>query len=222
MKKIVVLLVAFAFAGLACAETPKAVSHAKPRPPLVLPAEKPVLLHTGKPITAEDKKHVVEEVEKAHSAKNTTKKTTSKTAAPQTTPAPNTLTPTLMFINNVGDAVGYGIAEFDAYDGAALFNTGLSGSMQIYVDVNPNTIYTMVFKVYTYGPNQKFNVTPEPPKTYPEPTNANTQILTTTGPNDNEFVYSFISDSTGQSMIMLTSQTPWEWNSVEISSTPLQ
>jgi hypothetical protein len=197
-------------------------TYPKPKAHIVAPAIKPILLHTGKPITQADKKQFLTSAIKAYAAQVPT---AGLKALNVTVPAtPPVLTPDNMNLNRVA----YGIASLpevvDYSQGEIVFKPGSAGtfigdssSLYIYINVQPNTAYLVIPKLtFTpYASNPQFTITGDfggPPATQ----------TSSVSPGTNEFVYAFISNSTGTvALQMFSSNDYWSFLSCEITATPM-
>jgi hypothetical protein len=223
MKTLAALLVAAALVAPAVAQNDVGKElQKKQKIATVAPAVKPILLHTGKPITQDDKKQLLASVIKAYAAKaqGGKSKTNAKGAA---SPAATSvlLTPKKMskadfvytFANNVL-YLGYtdvgDVLQMGATSGGTL------SDLSFVLLVNPNTAYTLTFTVAGNGAgtgNGTFKIVDGH---YPEQTVAGVKNEST------EIAYAFVSDSSGTAVVSVSSSQPWSFTSCEIVATPLQ
>jgi hypothetical protein len=226
MKKLAALLVAVALFSPAFAQKITFQgTHPKPKLATVAPASKPVLLHTGKPITPDQKRQLMISV--------------TKGAAPRTLAGPakvsnsvlsselNLLTPDQLYVNGAYiDAYG---ARIDQYDGVLAFGPGgptlaNPSSMVINVTVKPNTAYTLLIKMSIIG---AFQLPPNTPGGITISTYSGAKSVgglnapqTFNAPQgENEFAYSFVANSAGNLPITISSpDLSWSFESCEITS----
>jgi hypothetical protein len=101
MKKLLALLAAVALVSPAF--TQKAAfqgTHPRPKPPIVAPAITPILLHTGKPITLDQKQQLMVSAIKSFAVNRTVQKPPAPASA-------STITPNQMYKKGVVDAIAY-------------------------------------------------------------------------------------------------------------------
>ncbi len=198
-------------------------THPRPKAPIVAPAITPILLHTGKPITQNDKQQLLASVIKAYSVKVPAKYLKSWTAAAST--APIVLTPANMNVNGVAYGVAQLPLDINYADGAISFlpksafsYQGTASSLYFGITVQANTAYMIIPKVFfTSNDVQYPQFTllgafggPPPAQTF------------TGNMGSNEFAYAFVSSTSGEVAVeMLSPNSAWQFLSCEITATPL-
>lgn len=211
MKVLTALLLAVGLFSPALAQKP-AFQGTHPRPKLVIvaPASKPVLLHTGKPISLDQKKQLATTVVRSSAPKGSAG--TTKVMDFTQTAAPTVLTAEQSFMN--GAHMMLSSPNFvDEYTGTLDFMPGDANSLTIVVPVNKNTAYTLVMKV-DIGSYKNPQMT-----IFPGGSLQNTETLTLSG-GDNEFAYAFTSPGTGTIAVVFYSlNSEWMFESCEITST---
>jgi hypothetical protein len=219
MKKLTALLVAVALISPAFAQKLTFQgTHPRPKLAIVAPASKPVLLHTGKPITADEKKQLLTSATKAYAAQFPK----AKFKMPVTLPAtPPMLTPDNMVLNGVGYGMAVLPTVVDYYNGYIAFNPGVSGSnnsLILFINVQPNTAYLIIPKVFSSSTENPQITISAFLGTGGTPTN---QTFTGSMGN-NEFAYAFTSNSSGYVQLDLWSpNSSWNFLSCEITATPM-
>jgi hypothetical protein len=219
MKVLAALLVAVALITPAIAQNDvvKEMQN-KQKNATVAPAIKPILLHTGKPITQHDKQQLLATVIKAYAAKAPGVKSKPNSQGATSSAATSAMiTPLNMsksgFVGTFANNVVY-LGYSDS--GAALaLGAGSTSDLSFKITVNPNTAYTLTFNVYGQGEgagNATFKIVDGH---YPEETLAGIKN------GSNEFAYAFVSGSYGSAVITVTSSQPWEFTNCEIVANPL-
>jgi hypothetical protein len=220
MKSLAALLVAVALVSSAFAQNPIQQERQKNRKgPVVAPAFKPILLHTGKPITPNDKQQLLVSVKKTYAIKSPGVKVTMK---PQQAPAPVAKTVTLTwpsmsqagFVDTEWNNPSYVNPELSQIT----FGPGESSYIDFIFVATANTTYTMTFKVSAFTQNPQYTILPS----YP-PGNGPNGIETFAGnANNDEFAYSFVSNASGILIVSLYSPNAyWTFGSCEIMATPI-
>ncbi len=224
MKMLAALLVAVALVSPAFAQKLTFQgTHPRPKVAVVAPASKPVLLHTGKPITPDQKKQLMESAIKAFAVNRTVQKIPAPASA-------TTITPSQMYKKGVVDAIVYapyfvgfgpdagsnvGQAGITFYAENLLKDSpGLGSSLDLVVYVQPNTVYVLKIQVnveVAYSQQSQLSIAPEagatPPQTFPLSSGLN------------EFAYAFVSNSAGQINVVIRSPDAiWAFESCEITS----
>ncbi|MGA3262465.1 MAG: hypothetical protein ABSC47_00285 [Terracidiphilus sp.] len=211
MKKLTALFVAVALLSPAFAQKLTFQgTHPRPKLTAMAPAYKPVLLHTGKPITADQKRQLMTTVVRASAPKGSggTVQVKDLTQSAGTT----VLTPDQLFQNGVSTMLSNPYFV-DTSAGILTFMPGDANSLTIVVPVNKNTAYTLVMKVIV-GSYQN----PQMTIVYPGGSVQNSEILTVSG-GENEFAYAFTSNSTGATTVTFYStNSNWSFESCEITS----
>ncbi|MGA3161072.1 MAG: hypothetical protein ABSC77_07625 [Terracidiphilus sp.] len=211
MKMFTALLMAVALVSPAFAETPTLQgTHPQPRLPVVAPAAKPILLNTGKPITQNDKQQLLKSV-KSTGLKLPVGPKIQLPPASSAPAGPITLTPDMMYKNDVAFAAADHPAEVAPYDGLIIFGSN-EGSMVFNISVAPNTVYTLAFKVTALAKSPQFTIVSygQSPETF------------TVSPGDAEFAYAFTASNKGNLHINVSSSNAtWMFKSCEIVITPL-
>jgi hypothetical protein len=216
MKMLTALLLAVALVSPAFAQKPAFQgTHPRPKPVIVAPASKPVLLHTGKPITSDQKRQLAMTVARASAPKGSagTMKVMDFTQSAGTT----VITPDQLSVNGA-----YAMAAnpylVNGANGLFDFGSGASSNLTIQVPVNSNTVYVLVFKVdLEFLPNLQMVVS-----TGSEMNPGAVQNVETFNGSGgkNEFAYAFTANSTGEIPVTIYSpNSHWSFWSCEISST---
>jgi hypothetical protein len=219
MKMLTALLVAVALLSPAYAQKVTFQgTHPRPAVAMVAPATKPLLLHTGKPITPDQKRQLLATAIQQYAAGKRTTRDNAKTnnAAPPANPT--VLTFDMMNKDGVGGAIANFPQSVNFPAGYLLFQPGASSNLTIFVDMQPNTAYVLLIKLWflSTAQNPQLTLSPAfggatPPQTF------------AASPGNNEFAYSFISSGTGQTAIAMSSpNSAWSFISCEISSLPAQ
>ena len=219
MFKFATLLLAVACVVPAMAQqAPFLGTHPKMKPAIVAPASKPSLLHTGKPITQDQKLQLVATAIKASAARTSAAPRKSSNPGPQA--APVTITPDQLYQPGVLAAVGYNPMEIDQESGLINFQSGASSNMTFIVQVSPNTAYMLVAKVYVVnGPaNAQFTICTVAANSHGCNPDYSENAPGVQG-ND-ELAYSFVSNSTGAIEVSIFSpNATWDFLSAEVTST---
>jgi len=228
MKKFAALLVAFALVSPAYAQklnpafAPKTTfqgTHPRPKVATVSPASKPVLLHTGKPITQDQKQQLMLSVTRA-----TAPKIPAGAMRVQTPilAAANLLTPDQLYLNGVYiDALG---ARVNQFDGVLSFTPGGASYLILNITVKPSTAYTILMKVNIDGyvitsPNIPGGINISTSSALNQGTGVNAPQTFNTSKGENEFAYSFVANSAGNLQVYINSTDSfWSFESCEISS----
>jgi hypothetical protein len=219
MKALSALLVAVALICSAIAQnsTQKGMQLHR-QTPTTVPAVKPILLHTGKPITQTDKQQLRASVIKSYAVKSSGAKGTMK---PQQTAAPAARTVTLtwssMFQNGFVDTE-WNNPYVNSELSQITFSPGESSYLDFIFVATANTTYTMTFKVNAWTQNPQYTILPSyPPGNSP---NGSETFAGNTG-ND-EFAYSFVSNAAGILIVSLYSPNAyWTFGSCEVMATPI-
>jgi hypothetical protein len=211
MKKVTALLVAVALVSPAFAQKITFQgTHPRPKPVIVAPASKPVLLHTGKPLTLDQKKQLVAAVYKASLPKSSSGNTQVKdlTQSAGTT----VLTAEQTFMNGASMEAD-SPDQVNEYVGFLTFWPGDAHKLIIFVPVNQNTIYTLAIRVQvSSGQNPQMTIVSQGNSVM----NSETVNLSV---GENEFAYAYATNSTGSSMVTLSSPNSyWSFESCEITS----
>jgi hypothetical protein len=224
MKMITALLVAVALLSPAFSQKVTFQgTHPRPKPQFVAPAITPILLHTGKPITQNDKQQLLASAIKAYSAKAPAKNFKGWTAAASS--APTVLTPDNMNVNGVAYGVAqlplevnHGDSTISFLPKSAFAYQGNVSSLYFGITVQANTAYMIIPKVFFTSndvPNPQFTLLgafggPPPAQTY------------TGNMGSNEFAYAFVSSNAGAVAVeMFSPNSAWMFLSCEIIATPL-
>ena len=221
MKMLAALLVAVTFFVPALAQKP-AFQGIHPRPKLatVAPASKPILLHTGRPITPDQKRQLMASVAKGASTRPPMG--AARVSSSILSAELNLLTPDQLYVNGAYiDAVG---ARINQYDGVLSFQAGPGGSMVLNITVKANTAYTLLMKVSIDGvtlvlPNTPSEITISTYSGLNPGTGLNAPQTFNAPMGENEFAYSFVSNSAGNLPITIYSPNAfWSFESCEITS----
>jgi hypothetical protein len=216
MKVLTALLVAAALVAPAVAQNPVQQEIQKNhKGKVVTPAVKPVLLHTGKPITQQDKEQLRAAIVKTFKSKTPVNKgKTQQAAAPQ--PTLVKVSPSELFSSGVYTEMNQPDYVNISSD-QIIFSPGESSSLDIAINVNANTTYILNFKVDSMAVTPQFTILPT------LPSGAVNGAETFTGIHrNNEFAYALVSDSTGVINVTLySSNAYWDFKSCEITATPV-
>jgi hypothetical protein len=226
MKLLTALLVTIALISPAFAQnTPLNGMQLHRQTPTTAPAFKPIILHTGRPITQNDKMQMYSAATKAYSAKTPGAKVrmNSQIAASYLNPSA-TITPLQLF--KPGFVETY-LRGPDTVDMARSYIHFLPGSMaysgmDFYINVNANTTYLLTFKIIATaksGLQMQIGASPASGSSLSVGTGLQNVDLT---PGENQFVYAFIPSNSGLIDINLLSQNAyWQFESCEITATPM-
>jgi hypothetical protein len=219
MKKFAAMLVAVTFFLPAFAQkTAFQGTHPIPKASIKAPVSKPILLHTGKPITEAEKKQLVASVIKA----NPIKAPVGKINIPIALPSANTtilLTPDNMNLNGVAYVELNKPNRVDYGNGNILLDP-FTSNIGIIFNVQPNTAYVLVTRLFFQSSSSqqslKFTI-------WSDSTIGNfpaEELNLSQGPN--EVAYAFVSNSAGTVNIgMSSSNASWNFLSCEITPTPM-
>jgi hypothetical protein len=201
-------------------------THPKPKLATVAPASKPLLLHTGKPITPDQKRQLMATVTKGSATRppmGIAKVSNSVLSAEL-----SMLTPDQLYVNGAYiDAFG---ARIDQYDGVLAFQptgtTSITSSLVLNVTVKANTAYTLLMKVSVSGATLLPPNNPGPEITISTYQGSNSSVginapqTFNANMGENEFAYSFVSNSAGNLPITIYGPNSyWSFLSCEITST---
>ncbi len=223
MKTIPALLVAAALISTAFAQNvalhpnPALQDAQKRHPgPIAIQAIKPILLHTGKPISANDKTQLVLSAKKMYAANMPVQKSWQKPniKATDTTPTITDviITPTQMFQKDLIVGQAYSPVFVSPGDNELLFGHSISSNLVVTFTAKANMIYTIAFKVNALSANQQFTIADS----------AGNGTSFTGSVNSNEFAYAVVASSAGSFSIQLYSLSDeWLFNSCEITATPI-
>jgi len=209
MKKFAVLLVAITFSVPAVAQkTTPQFNRAKSNLHFVAPAAKPLLLHTGKPLTQTEKNQFLAALIKTAPAG------TSKPQMNSTQPSAILLSPSQIsqggawFVMENPGYVDVPHSEFQ-------FNNSASSNMTFIVSAQPNTAYLLAIKVNAVWANPQFTIYTGQPYG-----GAITNTETFAGvQGSNEFAYGVVSNSAGYIEVTIYSSSLWSFTNSEITST---
>jgi len=210
MKMLAALLVAVTFFIPAFAQKPTTqFMRAKSNLHLVAPAAKPLLLHTGKPLTQADKQQFLANLIKTAPAG--ARKTQSASAKPGTI----TLTPGQ--VSQGGDwLVMENPSYVDVPHSEFQFNNAATSNITFIISAQPNTAYFLAIKVNAVWTNPQFTIYTGQP--YGGPI-TNSQTFTGVQ-GTNEFAYGIVSNSAGYIEATISSANSlWSFTNCEISST---
>ncbi len=220
MKKFAVMSLAISLATTVLAQQPKFQgTHPLPKLPLVNSVTPPAVLHTGRPLTTDEKLQFLATAARTAAARKRTPAVKSSPAAP------TTITPDQMSIPLVIWAEGYNIGEANWGEGAIYFNSGPSSYLNFNLYVKPDTAYIVTMKVSTGG-------TPAPMSVFtsiwgPTGANAGVQSIPVSPVGDidayNDFAYSFtIGDNTSgiYQFGIFCPTAGWTFLSAEVTSVP--
>jgi hypothetical protein len=209
MKKLTALFVAVALFSPAFAQKMAVPATSKSKLHVVAPAAKPLLLHTGKPLTQNDKRQFLATLIKT--APTGTRKPQVASAPPSTI----TLTPGQVSQGNV-----YLIMENPGYVDAThsefQINPGDKSNVSFVIAGQPNTAYYLAVKVSTYSTAPQFTI-------YTGTLGTDVPITSenfTGSAGDNEFAYGVVSNSAGNILITIYSANAyWSFDNCEVTST---
>jgi hypothetical protein len=208
MKMLTALLVAVALASPAFAQKMTVPATSKSKLHTVAPAAKPLLLHTGKPLTANDKHQFLATLIKTSPAG--TRKPQVASAPPSTI----TLSP-----GQVSQGNAYLIMENPGYVDTThnefQINVGDRSNVSFVIAGQPNTAYLLAVKVTAVYANPQFTI-------YTGTLGTDTPITSenfTGSQGDNEFAYGVVSNSAGNILITIYSANSlWSFDNCEITS----
>jgi hypothetical protein len=220
MKNLAMLLLAVAIVTPALAQNPGLNQMQRNRVrQTVAPAVKPILLHTGRPITPDQKRQVQVSAATSYGARFPGVNSRMK---PQVTSAPTARTVTLswssMFQTGFVDTEWNNPSYVNPELSQITFGPGESSYIDFIFVATANTTYTMTFKVNAFTQNPQYTILPSLP-----PGNGPNGSETFAGNNGNdEFAYSFVSDAAGILIVSLySSNAYWVLDSCEIMATPI-
>ncbi|MGA3162084.1 MAG: hypothetical protein ABSC77_12785 [Terracidiphilus sp.] len=185
-------------------------------------AGKPVLLHTGKPITQADKQLIAASANKSITYKAPGVKTTGmKQPAAVIPPAKVTLTPTQMYQSGYVDTEAlspYFNAELKEYMFSPYTTSIVTSYLLFDINVQPGYTYVLTMKLHSDSQYPSYILNDAsayyPPGNTP-PTFAGQQ-------GDTEFAYAFVAQMAGLSYISIYSPNAyWTFESCEITATPV-
>jgi hypothetical protein len=212
MKMLTTILVTVALVSPAFAQKPAFQgTHPRPKPVIVAPASKPILLNTGKPITPDQKKQLTTAVLKASLPKSSSGNTQTRNLTQSSGTIVLTAEQTFM---NGASMEADSPDQVNAYAGFLTFLPGNQHKLIIFVPATQNTIYTLAIKVRAYmGQNPQMTIVSQGSSAM----NTETVNLSL---GENEFAYAYATNSTGSSMVTLSSpNADWAFESCEITST---
>jgi hypothetical protein len=211
MKKFAALLVAVAFVVPAFAQntTPQLTSP-KSNLHIVAPAAKPLLLHTGRPLTQNDKRQFLAAVIKTTPAG--AKKPQMSSAPPSTI----TLTP-----GQSSQGYAYLVMDKPAYvdvpHSEFQFDVGPNSNMTFVINAQPNTAYLLALQVNAVWTSPQFTIYTGSPYTSTPIINSETFAGSQ---GNNEFAYGVVSNSAGNIVVTIYSPNSlWSFTNCEITST---
>jgi len=181
-------------------------------------AGKPILLHTGRPITQADKQQVMASAARLYPIRLTGARGTAKPQSTvSTTPTVVTISPTQMYQNGYVNTEAYQ-PYFNAGLNEFLFMPGQSSYLDFQIITKANTTYVLTYKVNSITKNPQFTILP-----------AFLYLNTIYGAQtfngnvgNNEFVYAFISSIAGEAIVTIYSpNATWEFTSCEITAMPI-
>jgi hypothetical protein len=220
MKNLVALVVGFAIAAPALAQNLESMQMQRNRVrQTVVPAVKPILLHTGRPITPEQKRELQISAAKSYGARLPG---ANPRMTPQVNSAPAARTVTLswpsMFQNGFVDTEWNNPSYVNPELSQITFGPNQSSYIDFIFVATANTTYTMTFKVNAFSQNPQYTILPSlPPGNGPN----GTETFTGNTGND-EFSYSFVANASGILIVTLySSNAYWVFDSCEIIATPI-
>jgi hypothetical protein len=224
MKSLAVLLVAVALVAPAVAQNTALQDYMKKhKSSLVASATKPILLHTGKPITADDKKQLLEKATKAYKNILPTAGVKVKIVnAPL--PATYTLTPQTLYVKGIADVEAADPYDLDPGENRLSLG-GTTGVLYIHVNTTPNTAYTLIFNVQALDNGgtytlQNIGASADNNGAYPALYSEN---FPSGMKESNQYAaYTFTSNSNGFITISLyNANAGWNFKSCEVTANPI-
>jgi len=219
MKALTALLVTVALVTPAFAQNPTLQDLLKKQKgSIVVSATKPVLLHTGKPITANDKKQLLSTVVKTYKTiPRLAGVKVTNTGAAQSAPTSATLTPQMMYTKGLVKAVAYTPAEASPGENMLMFYSGYANSLFFDIDAIPNTAYMLSIQVFAGSSAPQFMVSNSLADGISHGDETFTGVF-----GNNEFAYLVTSNSQGTIHVSLySSNATWDFTSCEITATPI-
>ncbi|MGD0294887.1 MAG: hypothetical protein ABSB30_13635 [Terracidiphilus sp.] len=209
MKQLAAVLVAVAFCVPAIAQnTTPQESHPLSNLHIVAPAAKPLLLHTGKPLTLSDKKQFLAAILK-------TSPEGSKTLSPSADTI--TLTP-----GHISQGIAYLVMEYpklvDIPNNEVLFSNVTASKLDFILNAQPNTAYLLAMQVNAQA--AAFTIPHFTVSTGSSISGSHTNSEIVAGSKgDNEFAYGVVSNSEGKIVVTIYStDTLWSFLTCEITS----
>jgi hypothetical protein len=220
MKNLVALLVAVATIAPVSAQNagPMQIEKNRPRQTAV-PAAKPIVLHTGRPITPDQKREVQVSAARSYAAKFPGVKLRANVES-GSAPAISTVTLTPLSLYQTGyiDTEWNNAPYVNPELNQITFGPGESSYIDFIFVAAANTSYTMTFKVNAFTANPQYTILPSlPPGNGP---NGSETFAGNTG-ND-EFSFAFVADKSGILIVSLYSPNAyWTFGSCEITAIPI-
>jgi len=209
MKKFTALLIAVAFFVPAFAQKPATqFTRIKTNLHVVAPATKPLLLHTGRPLTRIDKQQFLATLVKS-------------SPSGSTKPQMATSSPSIILLSpsQVSQGNAWLVMENPAYvdvpHNEFQFNNSASSNITFIINAQPNTAYLLAIKVDAVWQNPQFTIYTGQPYG-----GAMTNAETFTGVMGlNEFAYGITSNSAGYiEATIYSASSPWSFTNCEITS----
>jgi hypothetical protein len=193
--------------------------------PTTVPAFKPIILHTGKPITQNDKVQLYSAATKTYTLKTpkAENRMNSQVATSYLNPSA-TITPLQLFKPGFVETNLIGPENVEMSESYINFLPGSAAAslMNFYINVNANTTYLLTFKINTpsnNNPQMQINASPAYNGAPSVGTGVQNVELTQ---GENQFAYAFIPSGSGIIEISLLSQNAyWQFESCEITGTPM-
>jgi len=210
MKLLTTLLVSVALLSTAFAQkTPPQFKQAISKLHIVAPAAKPLLLHTGKPLTQIDKQKFLAAIIKTAPAG--TRKPKVSSAPPSTI----TLTPQQAYQGNTSFGM-MNPSYVDILHGEFSFAPGAASNIIFIIKSQPNDAYLLAIKVNSFDSTPQFTI---------GTTDLDSGLIVnsenfTGSQGDIEFAYGVVANSEG--VILVTIYSPhsyWSFESCQITST---
>jgi hypothetical protein len=216
MRNFAVLLGCSALLAPAFAQTVASPVTNRPKVATVSPAAKPVLLYTGKPITAEEKDKLLTSTFQAYLAG--APEARSHHLNRNQAPPPTLVTVDKMFWDGIVDTLSRSPRLVDIGAGQLLFDEGPSSSLTFNVFAKKDSAYVIGIGLLTVETGRHIVIcvgndlfTCQNPETFQ--TAAGTDVI--------HFVYAFIADKTGEVPVAIYSpDTRWQFLSAELTPTP--
>ena len=220
MKTLPALLVAVALISPAFAQNTALQEIQKHlKGPVVSPAFKPILLHTGKPITQSDKAQLQVSAAKTYAAKAPAMKArmrTQQTAPPA--PMQAIITPAQMFQGDLVIASADRPESINPGFNELRFFPNVSSFLDIFFAAKANMTYTLSFKVSAPFSNPQYTISSGSPQ---QVTLSSTQTFTGTD-GSSEFAIALVSNNAGTIEVgLFSTNAMWDFESCEIIGTPI-
>ncbi len=188
--------------------------------PVVIPAFKPILLHTGKPITQNDKAQLMVSAAKISAANMPAQKwQKSNIKATETPTVTNAIiTPAQMFQGDLVIASADRPESINPGFNELRFFPNVSSFLDIFFAAKANMTYTLSFKVSAPFSNPQYTISSGSPQ---QVTLSSTQTFTGTD-GSSEFAIALVSNNAGTIEVgLFSTNAMWDFESCEIIGTPI-